>query len=753
MLVRPVVFDATMTALEALTRLARHGLWHSPTHRGALGYLQKQATRLGIPVEKVAERLRADPARQYVTIRREWRGNVLWYARPVPLVLDRCLASNDDEPLLHALQLQEGDSTPPVEVASLASNRAPLPEDGRVVVERGEPVAVSVPAPAELVGRGLPEVPWMSTGSEATFRYRESRGADYNRTASVQPAPAAGVRPDKVRSRLPEHVEAWPRLEAPEFAPALQPFDVVVGLSDRAQEKTIGGRMTFKVPDGARELDINVELTCTGADCADGWSRMLRVPVSDPGSVSVTFQLRGHEPPGEEQLHLTMLEVRYVLNGTVCGTASRALAIGASTASQPPALPPNAPGTPWLSTPPAATRIDFSNDAPVADLTIEIVKADKNARGIYSCWLRSPHGLKTPAGPHGIDLGDDARTFASSVVSLVRAMSGDVLIANALDSVGDLVAEKLPRAAVNALREVALATQPNPPTVLLVSADPYVPWELAKIDPPLDASRPPFLGAQAVMGRWLRMSPPSSVEALTAAASSGAERPPLNPPASIDVRHMAVMAGLYKPPSGLRSLPHAEQEAKDLVLSHRAILLAASPQSLAQLLGARLEHNFDAIGGADAVHFAGHGQFDPGEVDASVLYLSNGKPMSSLLFRSAKYGPPNANQPLIFLNACMIGIGAELLGDMGGFPGNCLRGGFGGLLGALWEVDDDLARDIALEFWERALPVNGNAPEPVGEILRDLRARYGSQQGAPPLATYLSYVYYGHPRLRLQRLP
>ena len=131
-----------------------------------------------------------------------------------------------------------------------------------------------------------------------------------------------------------------------------------------------------------------------------------------------------------------------------------------------------------------------------------------------------------------------------------------------------------------------------------------------------------------------------------------------------------------------------------------------------------------AIGHA-IFHFAGHGEFDPAQPDSSVLYLSDGLPLSSILFRSAKYG--GAHQPLLFLNACMIGIGGQLLGDMGGFPGNCLKGGFGGVLGALWEVDDVAARTIAIEFWKRAM-----GGEPIGAILRDVRAGYVTSGAAPP---------------------
>ena len=151
------------------------------------------------------------------------------------------------------------------------------------------------------------------------------------------------------------------------------------------------------------------------------------------------------------------------------------------------------------------------------------------------------------------------------------------------------------------------------------------------------------------------------------------------------------------------------------------------------------------IGGVEAVHFAGHGDYDPATPDAAVVYLSDGAPLFASLFGSARYGGDAS--PMFFLNACMAGIGDELLGDAGGFPGNCLDGGFAGVLGALWEIDDKLAHQVAIDFWKRALPTGGTDPEPVGAILRDLRANYAS--GAPA-ATYLAYVYYGHPRLTLR---
>jgi hypothetical protein len=330
----------------------------------------------------------------------------------------------------------------------------------------------------------------------------------------------------------------------------------------------------------------------------------------------------------------------------------------------------------------------------------------------------------------------------------VRSFAGSALLDNTVQGIGQLVADRLPGALFDALHEVARVVAPQIPAVLIVSVEPYVPWELAWMESPLDASRPAYLGAQAVVGRWMRDG-----EAVTPPSSTGGprapQRPSTHPLAQVVVRNMAVMAGLYRAESGLRRLPHAEAEAQTIVSLCNGVPLAASPQAVRQLLSATIENGFQPIGGVEAVHFAGHGEFDPAQPDSSVLFLNDGTPLKSLLFRSAKYG--GERQPLLFLNACMVGVGGELLGDMGGFPGNCLRGGFGGVLGALWEVDDAVAHDIALEFWRRALPAPPAQPEPVAAILRDLRAKYVPDALPAPVSTYLAYVYYGHPRLTLSR--
>jgi hypothetical protein len=751
MLLPAIPFDAAMSVPDALARLARYGLWRDGRHPAAIAWIEEHRGRLArrgtqLSFEEAERRLRRDPGRFGVAVRRLWHNQVLWYPRPAEYVLTRCLATTaPDATVLDALGLHETDSPPPV----------PPPEGGEtprqegVVLEGACPVAISLIPPA--AARATPP-----RGRPGPGDLGPVRGTGRPREPERIGGPSRGT-VDAGAPPAPE-VRAWPLLDAPAHVTAGTAFTVVVGLAEEQQAGVTGGEISLPAPTGASSVELTVELIADGVDAPEGWTRPLVVPLADPASARVTFTLVGRPPAAPQPVHCTLIEARYVRGGAVCGTASRPLEIRAVGYAPPAGLP--VMGTPWAAQPVVDSSVTMSADGQVADLTIEIAKPDGNSTGgRYVCRIYSPHPITVSHGPHDIDFGHDAKTFARSIVDQVRAYATDPAVDNLLRSYGLAVAEKLPDAVHQALYEVAECTRPDPPAVLVVSAEPYVPWELALLDPPLDASLPPFLGVQTLLGRWLRDSPVGAVAAPAPprGAPAGAapapavrrvrvRKPPVDPPGTIAVRHMAVMAGVYRLAGGLRPLPEAEREADHLVTQYDAIPLAASSQSLKLLLDAKLEHRFQAIGGPGVVHFAGHGEFDPTNPDSSVMLLSDGKPLSSTFFRSASYG--GDRQPLIFLNACMIGIGDELLGDMGGFPGNCLKGGFGGVLGALWEVNDTVAREIAVEFWRRALPPAGQPAEPVAAILRDLRAQYAANA---PVPTYLAYVYYGHPRLTLRR--
>jgi hypothetical protein len=702
-----------MTAGEVLVRLAAQGFWGAPNDPAALARLKPFATRLDKPIDEIARVLSRNPDSYGAAVRRQLGTRVLWYPRKLREVLDRCTAAPYDEPLLAVLGLHESDAPQLIRVQHNSNT---------------------------MLGHGVVMDDSLSLGVSFTG----SKGSSF-------PAPSGTQSPGDLVSRSTAFgsnaepftsVPAWPRIDAPSTVRAKSAFDVVIGFCSMKQAGVIGGQVVIPARPGAVEVRLSVELS-SGPElqAPDGWTRSMTVRLEDVLSASVTFRLEGMEPSDRASPSLTMLEVRYVLDGTICGTAAKPIIVLASSGT-PPSHPAQS-GEDWLATPASATPVVLIPDEFAPDLTIEITKPDRNdASGAYACHLVSSHPLTTFRGPFPMDLGQDAKTYAKSIVEEIRLFTNNALLDNTLESIGRTVAQCLPRAVFDALAEVAALVAPAVPAVLIVSAEPFVPWELAWVEPPLDLALPRYLGAQVILGRWLRVADAT-------AGPSAVSRPATQPVARMIVRNMAVMVAWYKAESGLKQLIEAEKEARMLVAKFDGVALSATAESLRQLLNATLARGFESIGGPEAVHFAGHGDFDPNRAEGSALFLQDGTAVRSTLFRSARYG--GERQPLLFLNACMLGIGGELLGDMAGFPGNSLRGGFGGVLGALWEVDDAVARDFALEFWQRALPEAPAQGEPIGKILQDLRAKYLQSGLNVPVSTYLSYVYYGHPRLHLQR--
>lgn len=723
MLYPTVSLDAHMTVSAALARLARYGLWMQPTHDAARAWIAEIATAAAIPFDEMARRLARDPREFRVAIRRQWHSSILWYSRPAIEVLAQCGSAHASSFVSDALGLHEPDSREPLMVDE---GRIDAGAEG-VVLAGSTPLAVSGSPPQaaeELkVGdeRGFAEAP--------AFRKKGRKAGG--------PIPSPKHRGQKAQAPMAEPartISGFPRIDAPGSVAAEERFVVRVGIARERTQGTKDERIVVAVAADVKVVDIDVELAAEGLVADGGWTRTLSLDVDDPTAASVEFALRGKPPDNPENIRLTKLEIRYVFKGAVCGFATRPLVIGP--AGMPaPAQPSPAYGTPWAKQHVVNSSIDLAADHDAADLTIEILKPDGNStNGRYVCKLYSRHALKTPRGELRVDVGDDAKTFAKETIDQVRLMTGRKSLEDMVRARSRLIANRLPKEVFDALREVAEKVSPQPPTVLIVSAEQFVPWELAEVAPPLDPTRPGLLGAQAIVGRWLREdgARPSPI-------------PPLNPVAAMGVPSIAVMIGRYAGANGFNALPFAEKEATEMTQAYGAVVVDADDDGLHQLLSA----DVPPIGPPGAIHFAGHGEYDPTRKDSSVMFLSDGTPMDSLFFRGAKYGAKTS--PLIFMNACMIGVGGEVLGAAGGFPGNCLCGGFGAFVGALWEVNDRIAHDIALEFWKRALPADGSEGESIGDILRDMRARYSPQGSAAPVPTYLAYVYYGHPRLRLRK--
>ena len=486
------------------------------------------------------------------------------------------------------------------------------------------------------------------------------------------------------------------------------------------------GELALHVPAGTKTIPVEVQVVADGFSAPEGWERTLEVAVANPTEARVKVPLVALAQ--SEDVRLTSLSVHFVSGGITRGAALRNVVVEARAGIAP---PPDDRGVSWLAVagPPPVIGLDTTPSKP--DIELDIIKPDGNAtRGYYKCVVRNAHGVPVPSGATTIDLGDDAATFAKTLIDQVRLYTGSPLVRNLLDGIAAQIAGKMPEAFWNVLQGVAAKITDRPVTLQLNSAEPYVPWELAWVAAAIDRSRPSFLGAQVAMGRWILGDPNIT----------------LPPSHARGIRAMAVMAGMYNSTAGLVSLPKAIEEAKALIKSFQAmpaVPLECTAANFQALLDAQVTFNFNPIGGVECVHFAGHGEVDPSRPGDAAIYLNNGSPITPLLFRNSTLGKTYA--PFLFLNACMVGTAGQMLGDYGGFPGNCLAGGFCGLIAPLWAVNDDVAKAFAIEFYDEALSGRSGS---VAEILRQLRAKYDPRQ---PVPSYLAYVYYGNPFLRLSQ--
>jgi CHAT domain-containing protein len=144
---------------------------------------------------------------------------------------------------------------------------------------------------------------------------------------------------------------------------------------------------------------------------------------------------------------------------------------------------------------------------------------------------------------------------------------------------------------------------------------------------------------------------------------------------------------------------------------------------------------------AELLHFAVHGIYNPTGPKEGLI-LVDGRTLDPLEVRGVKF----QTGPFVFLNACQVGTGTTVLGDYAGMAEAFLYAGAAGVVAPLWSIDDALAKEIALRFYQQTL-VEGRTP---AEVFRAERARFVD---SPELAssTFLAYQFFGNPAMKISR--
>jgi CHAT domain-containing protein len=140
------------------------------------------------------------------------------------------------------------------------------------------------------------------------------------------------------------------------------------------------------------------------------------------------------------------------------------------------------------------------------------------------------------------------------------------------------------------------------------------------------------------------------------------------------------------------------------------------------------------------LHFALHGTYAP-EGMLEGLLLVDGERLDPMVVKGCAF----ARAPFVFLNACQVGSGNEVLGDYAGLAEAFLHAGAAAVIAPLWSIDDVAAKQLALRFYTRVLTEGA----PPAAVLRDERRAYAGPDG-DGAATRLAYQYFGHPALLLR---
>lgn len=491
-------------------------------------------------------------------------------------------------------------------------------------------------------------------------------------------------------------------LDAPGAVVAAQELEVLVGLSPERVPGVSAARMV--VPDSvAGDYTLTVQLVADGFTIRDGESWRVSMPVT------------GAEPYPRVAVHLTpdpqgarvvarVVHALYSVEGHTMGMASRATSVvrSAELLDEAESLPAG-----------LRAMLSAPTSAETADLTICILNADEESNGKLRWTFDSPR-ITVPDVALVSEIGRQPDAFAQALITEVHEQEGRPGLYQKLKGIGRRIAGEVPPDVWEVLGEVARAVG-RTPTVLLLVQEAYIPWELAvlKDEHLIDPDVPPFLSTQVTIGRWML----------------GDEQPIMPPPAGLDVRAMAVVCGIYEGGEWQR-LDQAEQEASELQRTYGAVGVNATTEDvLACLNGPR----------ADLLHFAVHGTFDPSSQSDAVV-LTDGGHLDEFMVGGADF----TKAPFVFLNACQVGQGRRLLGNCSGLAQSFLERGAAAVVAPLWSVNDELAKDLALGFYQRVF-----AGDPVAEVFRDHRRSFGSDSMS---ATSMAYQLYGHPSLRLQRV-
>ena len=539
--------------------------------------------------------------------------------------------------------------------------------------------------------------------------------------------------PDETVFRGPEDADgrkAYPRLditgtERPDVVVIDQSFRVTAGLQQRRDPDLVASSALAFATAETVDLDVMLLFDPTSVEVTGSPRARITVTDLDPlPSVEFTCTARyGEELAPQRRLGLQLLR-----DGQVVGVAWRTLVAVDSPADVAGAVVPDHRDVDLLDLDPLLGR-----EAP--DLVLSVCRSDAGSTTFVWTAYAADSTVPVPDLPSSSTLDDDVAGFATMIRRTIEFSGGAVDDYYSLAGRAVQIGRAVPTGIQQAVRHVAeVAGRTSAPTVLLLTEELVVPWELATFKPQLATAwggPSPFLGAHVAVSRW----------------PLDEHKPRPRPRSSVAVRKAAVLTADYTGVANWKKLESALAEAGDVAALFDPPADPVKPELLTviDLFRSRPEY--------DVLHAALHGKYDAqGGQEGIVLLKDSPAGVATAQFLTPTMLETGAlpHGPFVFLNACQVGSDETVLGDYAGFASTLMRIGAAGVVAPLWNVRDDVAAAVARSFYEATL---GPDRVSAAEAMRAIRATYtedAARADDPQQhATLIAYQVFGHPSLNL----
>ena len=614
-------------------------------------------------------------------------------APPLTEQFGRTAVLRPPPPVVPAPGPAPGTAPVPMTVSRAPRRRVGSVLGGALAAVVGAPVAAAAYLIEKLRARN--EVPSRAEPGASTVPAPEAASAP-----TAAPAPTLAPAGDEGTSIL-RHPSITPGGAAVAGQPLTLTIDLTRELVDAATQSS--GVFIAGLPASWEELPVTVQLSAPDLafDGADGESCTVVVRRNAPSVPGVVRARVRDEASGREAIDVI---ASFFHDGRFCGMARRAIPLVAAAAA---AAAASLPGPSGRKAAAGTVVLDIGAAQPL--LTILILPHPDSEREFH--WILRVGDRECPGLPEQLHdwctVGDDTPHVVRDLFADCAASAPGEHMA-LMDGVGTLLYDLAPRAFKQAYWALRERHGPGFP-IQFVTAEPHLPWELMRPHDRASGRTAGILAVEHPVGRWIADYEGTMPSRLPAGA-------------------VVTVAPDYTGRANVPPLPAAQAESELLVREYGAT--AVRPARKADVL--------DLLAGGGGVpiallHFAGHGEFGLGTAARSRLLLAD-RDLLLLEVRRSETRLGREQRTVVILNACEAGATGAVLGMIGGWAEAFLNAGFGGFLAPLWAVQDDDARTLTEELLDGAL----RRHEPVGAVVRDIRARHGARS-----PTFLSYLYYG----------